>query len=113
MSGSCSIILGHYVSIFSLDQSRSILLKRDAYKHHYNLLIFTFTSFSDSGYCISNLMVNVKPTNLKLKRRLVHILMCLLESKHEEISEDKAVMLLEQHNYEVKKVLAVLNLDDC
>ena len=57
-------------------------------------------------------MVNVKPTNLKLKRRLVHILMCLLESKQEEIGEDKAVELLEKHNYEVKKVLAVLNLDE-
>lgn len=57
-------------------------------------------------------MVNVKPTNLKLKRRLVHILMCLLESKQEEISEDKAVELLEKHNYDVKKVLAVLNLDE-
>ena len=83
-------------------------------KSSYKALIKQLFSLSaDSGYCVSNLMVNVKPTNLKLKQRLVNILRCLLEGKHKEINEDKAIELLEKNNYEVRKVLSVLNLDYC
>ena len=64
-----------------------------------------------TGYCVSNLMVGVKPTNLKLKQRLVNILVAIADTKQKEISERKAVELLEKHDYEIQKVLKFLNLD--
>ena len=56
-------------------------------------------------------MINVKPTNSKLKQRLINILISLLETKKHEINEDKAIELLEKNDYEIKKVLTFLNLD--
>lgn len=64
-----------------------------------------------SGYCVSNLMICVRPTNIKLKQRLVNILMALLENNRQDINEDKAVELLKENSYDIKKVLSILNLD--
>lgn len=54
-----------------------------------------------TGHVISNLMVNLKPTNRKLRARMIRIVSVLAECP-EEIAEQR----LEQHHWSIRSVLA-------
>ena len=52
------------------------------------------------GNVYENLMINVKPTNIKLKKRVISIVCEILKC-----DEDKAVRLLEQHDWSILEVV--------
>ncbi len=52
------------------------------------------------GNVYENLMINVKPTNIKLKKRVISIVCEILKC-----DEDKAVRLLEQHDWSIREVV--------
>ena len=61
--------------------------------------------FVKSGYVKSNLMVNVKPTNVKLRARCIFILKSLTEK-----DEAECEALLEKHNWKITAVLEELGI---
>ena len=52
------------------------------------------------GYVYENLMINLKPSNSKLKKRIVRIVSSILD-----VDENEAVNLLEQVNYDIKEAI--------
>jgi N-acetylmuramic acid 6-phosphate etherase len=69
------------------------------------LNMLSTTLFIKSGYVKSNLMVNVKPTNVKLRARCIFIVKELTEK-----SEEECVALLEKHNWKITAVLEELGI---
>ena len=57
------------------------------------------------GRVYSNLMVNLRPNNLKLKRRA-----CRIVSELAEVTEEQATRALEETGYDVKAAIVVLRL---
>lgn len=53
-----------------------------------------------SGYVYENLMINLKPTNIKLRARVIRIVREITE-----LSEDEALKLLEQSNWVIRDAL--------
>ncbi len=51
------------------------------------------------GHVYENLMINLRPTNIKLKGRMVGIVAEICE-----VSDDRALELLEQHDFSIRKV---------
>lgn len=52
------------------------------------------------GYVHENLMINLQPVNKKIRKRMVYIICELTGS-----TEERAMVLLNKHNWEIKKVL--------
>jgi len=52
------------------------------------------------GYVYENLMINLKPTNIKLTRRMITIVCDILG-----VSEDEAKLLLEENDWSIRKVV--------
>ncbi len=52
------------------------------------------------GYVYENLMINLKPTNIKLTRRMITIVCDILG-----VSEDEAKRLLEENDWSIRKVV--------
>jgi N-acetylmuramic acid 6-phosphate etherase len=69
------------------------------------LNMLSTTLFIKSGYVKSNLMVNVQPTNVKLRARCIFIVKELTEK-----SEEECVALLEKHNWKITAVLEELGI---
>ena len=53
------------------------------------------------GNVYENLMINVRPTNIKLKKRVISIVCEIIGC-----NEEKAVELLEQHNWSIREVVS-------
>ena len=56
-------------------------------------------AMAKTGKVYENLMINLRPTNIKLKRRMVGIVAEICE-----VDEDKALELLENHDFSIRKV---------
>jgi len=56
------------------------------------------------GYVYENLMINLKPTNIKLKDRVIRIVMDITEK-----CEDDAVSALEKNDWNIKSAINFLN----
>ena len=69
------------------------------------LNMFSTTLFVKSGYVKSNLMVNVKPTNVKLRARCIFIVKSLTEK-----DEAECEALLEKHGWKITAVLEELGI---
>ena len=69
------------------------------------LNMFSTALFVKSGYVKSNLMVNVKPTNVKLRARCIFIVKSLTDK-----GEAECVELLEKHNWKITAVLEELGI---
>ena len=52
------------------------------------------------GHVYENLMINLKPTNIKLRARVISIVQEILGCQ-----EEKAVELLEKHNWSIRAVV--------
>lgn len=70
------------------------------------LNMITTLSMVNLGGCMENLMINLNPTNLKLKSRAVRIALVLVNDSR--ISETHAEEVLIQNNYDIKKTVAEL-----
>ncbi len=55
------------------------------------------------GYVYENLMINLKPTNIKLKKRVISIVMDIMEC-----SEEEAVKGLEANNWVIKDAICAM-----
>lgn len=55
------------------------------------------------GYVYENLMINLKPTNIKLKKRVISIVMDIMEC-----SEEEAVKGLEANNWVIKDTICAM-----
>lgn len=53
-----------------------------------------------SGYVYENLMINLKPTNIKLRSRMISIVSDILD-----ISAEESVSLLERNNWNIRKAV--------
>ena len=52
------------------------------------------------GYVYENLMINLRPTNIKLTRRMITIVCDILG-----VSEDEAKRLLDENDWSIRKVV--------
>ena len=57
-------------------------------------------AMAKTGKVYENLMINLRPTNIKLKHRMVGIVAEICE-----VDEDKALELLETHEFSIRKVI--------
>lgn len=64
------------------------------------LNMISTTAMVKCGYVYENLMINLKPTNKKLRRRVIRIVEEILRC-----DEQKAFNLLEQHNWSIRAVV--------
>lgn len=55
------------------------------------------------GYVYENLMINLKPTNIKLKKRVIRIVMDITE-----VNEEDAVSALKKNNWNIKSTIKFL-----
>ncbi|MBQ4137003.1 MAG: N-acetylmuramic acid 6-phosphate etherase [Clostridia bacterium] len=65
------------------------------------LNMITTCAMVKTGHVYENLMINLKPTNIKLKRRMIGIV-----SEICGVSEDKALLLLENNEFVIRKAIA-------
>jgi N-acetylmuramic acid 6-phosphate etherase len=56
-------------------------------------------AMAKTGKVYENLMINLRPTNIKLKARMVGIVAEICE-----VSEEKALALLEENEFSIRKV---------
>lgn len=63
------------------------------------LNMITTCAMAKTGKVYENLMINLRPTNIKLKRRMVGIVAEICE-----VDDDKALLLLEEHEFSIRKV---------
>jgi N-acetylmuramic acid 6-phosphate etherase len=56
-------------------------------------------AMAKTGKVYENLMINLRPTNIKLKARMVGIVADICE-----VSEEKALSLLEENEFSIRKV---------
>ena len=61
--------------------------------------MITTCAMAKTGKVYENLMINLRPTNIKLKHRMVGIVAEICE-----VDEDKALALLEEHDFSIRKV---------
>ena len=61
-----------------------------------------------SGYVYENLMINLKPTNIKLRQRVIRIV-----AQITELPEEEAIRLLEQGNWVIKDALKIWKSEGC
>ena len=61
-----------------------------------------------SGYVYENLMINLKPTNIKLRQRVIRIV-----SQITDLSEEESIHLLEQGNWVIKDALQIWKAEGC
>jgi len=57
-------------------------------------------SMIKTGKVYENVMINLKPTNIKLRKRVISIVCSLLD-----VDEDKAVELLDANDWVIRKVI--------
>ena len=63
------------------------------------LNMITTCAMAKTGKVYENLMINLRPTNIKLKQRMVGIVAEICE-----VSDEKALELLENHNFSIRSV---------
>ena len=68
--------------------------------HKMVLNMITTTIMIKQGKVYENLMINLKPTNIKLKKRVISIVCDILSC-----DEETAVALLEQHNWSIRETV--------
>jgi N-acetylmuramic acid 6-phosphate etherase len=68
--------------------------------HKMVLNMISTTLMIKQGQVYENLMINLKPTNIKLKKRVISIVCDILSC-----DEETAVALLEQHNWSIRETV--------
>lgn len=66
------------------------------------LNMLTTISLVNCGYVYENMMVNLKPTNIKLKKRMVEIVCEILKCSH-----DEAEKKLEEYNWHIPDIVLI------
>lgn len=66
------------------------------------LNMITTCAMAKTGKVYENLMINLRPTNIKLKHRMIGIVAEICE-----VSDDKALELLEENEFSIRKVFEI------